>query len=546
MTSDRGKGALLRFPARSRAARGAARERLARGARVATIDIGSNSIHLLVAAVGSGGKVRMLDQAKERVGLGNRTLISGRLDRRAMDAGIRVLATFRTLAERHGVARIKAVATSAVREAANGGTFLRRVEKEVGLRVKVIPGREEARLIFLGVREAIDLGTGPAVIADLGGGSLELIRVEGGRAVELHSLKLGVARLSAEHMEEDPLSPRTLRRLSARIRRALAPFVKRWRAAGIERVVATSGTLLDLAAVAGRQRPDPFEGPLNGLAVDAIEIRRLRSMVTGMTRADRARLPGLDRARIDHVVVGAIVADTLLRAVGAGQLVACTWALREGVLLDYIGRHRPGLAEASTVANLRRRSVLRFARHLRQTANHPRHVALLAARLFEQLHEPLGLAPESAELLDYAALLHDVGHVIDHPNHHRHTQYLITHGQLPGFSRDELEILGLVSLYHRKGTPKGSHRAYRSLAKPSRTLVRGLSALLRVADGLDRSHFAVVRDVRVQRRGRRLTLRLQTDGADAALEIWETSRRANLLERMLDVDVAFRVESDVH
>jgi exopolyphosphatase/guanosine-5'-triphosphate,3'-diphosphate pyrophosphatase len=546
MTSARGKGALLRFPARARATRAAARERLARGARVATIDIGSNSIHLLVAAVGPGGKVRVLDQAKERVGLGNLTLTTGSLDRRAMDAGIRVLATFRTLAERHGVTRIKSVATSAVREAANGGAFLRRIEKEVGLRVKVIPGREEARLIFLGVREAIDLGTEPAVIADLGGGSLELIRVEGGRAVELHSLKLGVARLAAEHLEEDPLSPRALRRLSARIRRALAPIVKKWRGLGIGRVVGTSGTLLDLAGVAGRQRPDPFEGPLNGLAVDAIEIRRLRRLVAGMTRADRARLPGLDRARLDHVVVGAIVADTLLRAVGAKQLVACTWALREGVLLDYIGRHRPGLAEVSTVADLRRRSVLRFARHLRQTGNHPRHVAALAARLFEQLHEPLGLPAESAELLDYAALLHDVGHVIDHPNHHRHTQYLITHGQLPGFSRDELEILGLISLYHRKGTPKGSHRAYRSLAKPSRVLVRGLSALLRIADGLDRSHFAVVRDVRIMRRGRRLTLRLRTDGADAALEIWETSRRANLLEKLLEVEVAFRVESDVH
>jgi exopolyphosphatase/guanosine-5'-triphosphate,3'-diphosphate pyrophosphatase len=532
------------FPADA-AERRAGRARLARPSpgpvRIATVDIGSNSIHMLVAEVEGGGRIHVLDRAKERVGLGNRTLATGRLSQRAMDDGIAALRSFRMLAQRRGVARMKAVATSAVREARNGGVFLRRVQKEVGLPVKVIPGREEARLIHLGVRHGLELKGGRALIVDLGGGSVELIRVEDGEAAELHSLKTGAARLAEEFLQDDRPSARALRRLEVAITRPIEPLLSTWEDLAIERVIATSGTLLALAALAARQRPEPFEGPLNGFAVEAGEVSRLRRTLTGMSRAERLRIPGLDRTRVDQIVPAAILADALLRGLGAPVLVACTWALREGVLLDYLRRHRPGIEEATSGADLRRRSVLRFARHLGQAEEHPRHVAELAARLFAQLREPLGLPESAKEMLEHAALLHDVGHAIDHQNHHRHTHYLITHGELPGFTRDELQVLGLVAFYHRKGTPKSSHRPYAALSKPARRQVRGLAAVLRVADGLDRSHFGVVRDVTVRRRGDRLTFSLSTRGEDAALEIWEARRRANLLEKALGVEAVFRV-----
>src|SRR5215468_7834113 len=174
--------------------------------RIAAVDVGSNSIHMVVAQVEADGRFHVLDRAKDMVRLGRRTLNSGRLSPQAIDAGVRTLAAFRTLAERQGVTRITAVATSAVREAANGGDFIKKVEDDVGLRVKVIPGREEARLVYLGVRHAIDLRREPTLIVDIGGGSVELIHVQDEKPVALHSLKLGVARLTEEFLHNDPPS----------------------------------------------------------------------------------------------------------------------------------------------------------------------------------------------------------------------------------------------------------------------------------------------------------------------------------------------------
>ena len=247
-----------------------------RGMRIAAIDVGSNSIHMVVAQVESDGRFRVLDRAKEAVRLGHRTLNSGRLSSEAMDAGLRTLAAFRTLAERQGVTRFKAVATSAVREAANGGDFIQRVRDEVGLRVRVIPGREEARLIYLGVRQAIDLRGEAALIVDVGGGSVELILTEDAEAVALHSVKIGVARLSEKFLPSDPPKTKEINELQAYLTAQLDPILGRLAQREVRRVVGTSGTILNLIAIAAYQRGDTPDGRLHHLAVTPEEIRRVR------------------------------------------------------------------------------------------------------------------------------------------------------------------------------------------------------------------------------------------------------------------------------
>ncbi len=509
--------------------------------RIAAIDVGSNSIHMVVAQVESDGRFHVLDRAKEMVRLGQQSLNKGRLSPDAIDAGTRTLAAFRTLAERQGAVRFKAVATSAVREAANGGDFIRNVERKIGLRIRVIPGREEARLVYLGVRHAIDLRGGPSLIVDAGGGSVELVLTEDGRAVSLHSAKLGVSRLSEKYLISDPPSSKELARLESRLAEELDPVFSEIGSRPIRRVIATSGTLLNLISIAGHLRGEPPNGHLNDFRVTPEEISRLRRLLAKSTRAERLRVKGLDGKRIDFIVAGACLADYVLRRLQAKEMVACTWALREGVLLDFISRHRKGIEEIERFGDLRQRSIVRLARHLGHDDKHGQHVAELSLRLFDQLKEELQLKKPARQWLEFAARLHDIGHHIDHKNHHRHSYYLITNAELLGFRRPELEIIGLIARYHRKGAPKDSDPEFGVLGNRDRQVIRAASGILRLADGLDRSRYGVVRDVTVARRGDRLILQLHTEGEDAALEIWEARRRAGLLEQTLGREIDFQI-----
>jgi exopolyphosphatase/guanosine-5'-triphosphate,3'-diphosphate pyrophosphatase len=515
------------------------------GMRIAAIDVGSNSIHMVVAQVESDGRFRVLDRAKEMVRLGHRTLTNGRLSAEAMNNGIRTLSAFRTLAERQGALRFKAVATSAVREAANGGDFIQRVKDEVGLRLKVIPGREEARLIYLGVRHAIDLRGESTLLVDAGGGSVEFVLSEDDTPAALDSVKIGVARLSEKFLANDPPSARDLDNLESYLSEQLDPILRPAAKREVRRVIGTSGTMLNLISIAGHLRGDPPDGHLNNFAVTAEEITRVRRLLTKADHDERLEVKGLDAKRVDTIVAGACLADYVMQEVSAKEMVACTWALREGVMLDFIARHRKGIEEIERFADPRRRSINRFARHLGATegdaGEHGRHVARLALRLFDQLQGDLRLNAEAREWLEFAAMLHDIGHHIDHKNHQRHSYYLITNGELLGFRHEEVEIIGQTARYHRKAAPKDSDEEYRALSSNDRQTVRALSALLRIADGLDRSHYGVVHDVTVARRGDRVTLQLVTAGEDAELEVWEARGRAELLEKLLGRDIEFRV-----
>ncbi len=511
--------------------------------RIAAVDVGSNSIHMVVAQLEKDGRFRVLDRAKEMVRLGQHTLSKGRLSKSAIEAGVRTLAAFRTLADRQGVARIQAVATSAVREARNGGDFIRAVQNEVGLRVKVIPGREEARLIYLGVRHAIDLGRKPALIVDIGGGSVELILVENGEAVVLESVKIGVARLSERFFTGDPPKAKALADLEAMLEKKLDPLFAQFSDDRVRRVVGSSGTMLNLASIAGHLRGEPPNGHLNNFVVSPDEIAQVRRLLVKTGREDRLSIRGLDAKRVDLIVAGACLTDYILRRLRAKQLIACTYALREGVLLDFIARHRKGIEETERISNPRRRSVARLARHLGESLKHGSQVARLALQLFDELSEKLGLEQDAREWLEFAALLHDIGHHIGHKNHQRHSYYLINNSELLGFQRSELEIIAQAARYHRKSTPKDSDPEFQTLPRAERNTVRSLSALLRVADALDRSHYGVVRNLAIHREDDNITIELQTDGEDAALEMWEAEQRAGPLAEELGVDVEFHLAS---
>ena len=505
--------------------------------RLAAIDVGSNSVHMVVADVTPEGRIQVVDRVKEMVRLGRRAFTTGRLTAEAMERAAGTLRTFGRLARSRRVDRLRAVATSAVREAANGTAFVRRLRRETGIPVRVISGAEEARLIFRAARHALGLDGGPHLLIDVGGGSVELVLVEDGRAVWMRSLPLGAARLTERFVADDRPRATGVRQLEKHLRRELGEILMRVRRAGAVRAVGTSGTVNTLVAMARAARGEDTTR-LHGASATAAEIARLRRRILATGAARRAELPGIDAKRVDLMPAAAVLIDFVLAEADLSELVACTWGIREGVLLDLARPREDGQAGAAVV---RRRSVEMLAERFGGVNAHGRHVARLALVLFDALAPELGLAMADRELLEYAALLHDVGHAIDHDRHHRHSCYLIRNAELLGFDPLEIEMLAQVARGHRKQIPKQTDPELQALPAAERRTVRGLAAIVRIADALDRTRFGVVRTLRVQRHGGRLTIGIDSGTENAELELWAAERRVDLLARLVGRPVVVKL-----
>lgn len=507
----------------------------AREMRRAAIDVGSNSVHMVIADVRRDGHFEVIDRVKEMVRLGRRTFISGRLERESMDLAVRALRNFVRLARLRRVERIRAVATSAVREARNRNAFIARIRRETGLRIRVIPGDEEARLIFNAVRHALGLDGGPHLLIDIGGGSVELALVRDGQAQWMESLPLGVVRLTERYLSTDPPAPSEVRRLEEHLHRKLDALMRKARRAGVQRAIGTSGTINALVAMV-RVARDGEQDRLHGLSVAARDIRRLRERLLKLTAAERAELPGADPKRADLMPAAAILTDFVLERAGTRELVACTWALREGILLSMV---HPGACAHGTL-EARRRSVRALARRFGALNGHGPQVARLALKLYDAAAPALKLNGHGRELLEHAALLHDIGRAIDHDRHNRHTYYLVKNAELLGFDPLEIEIIAQAARGHRKPAARLDSPEFRALSPPKRHLVRSLAAILRLADALDRSHFSVVKDIRIRRSPDRFTVTVDAARGQADLELWTCERRSDLLAKLLSRQVTVR------
>ncbi len=505
--------------------------------KLAAIDLGSNSFHAVVVEVSASGGFRVIDREKEMVRLGAESLASGRLSAAAMKRGLEALRKYKRIADNHRVDKILAVATSAIREARNGEDFLERVGREVGFWPRVASREEEGRLVYRAALHSVHL-EGRALVVDLGGGSVELALGVGRRIERIVSERLGVLRMTERFVHSDPLSSKDEARLVAHVGEVLDPALGELRAAGFDRVVGTSGTVLSLGAMALELTGQRPKDTLHHVAVSCEALRDVRRRLVASDLKQRLRLPGLDEQRADIVVAGAVVFDEILERLGAREVLLCEWALREGLLLNYIHRHPRSLARAEAYPDVRRRSVQHLAERCQFDEAHARHVAALGLQLFDALAGLHGLPAEARELLFGAALLHDIGHHISYPGHHKHSYYLVKNGELHGFSPLEIETIALVARYHRQGHPRKRHRAFGALPKATRRTVRVLAGILRLADALDRSHRQVVKGVRCLERPGLVRLRCETAG-NSDLEEWGVPRRSELLAQVLDRALRF-------
>jgi len=510
--------------------------------RIAAIDMGSNSFHMVIVE-SRAGSFHLIEREKEMVRLGERTLSRGRLSAEAMRRGLETLREYKRLAEAQRVDKLIAAATSAVREAHNGEAFLDRVGREIGFWPQVLSGEEEARLIYLAALHSIHLEGRRALVMDIGGGSVELALGTGERIAWAASEKLGVLRMTERFVASDPLSPRDEKRMAAHVRERVARHAERAREAGFDIVVGTSGTILALGGLAHAATTGTPPESLHHVTVPVSALRDVRKRLVASTFKDRRRLPAMDERRADIIVAGAVVLDTILEAVQAKEIVLCDWALREGLLIDYMQAHPRSVARAEAYPDVRRRSVVSLAEKCGYDEPHARQVARLALDLFDGTHRLHGLGARERSLLEFAALLHDVGRHISYPGRHKHTFYLIRNGDLRGFHPMDIEVLALVGRYHRQGTPRKSNAVFAALPGGDRRAVRILAGLLRLADALDRSHNGVVKGLSLRDEGGALRLRCEVEG-DAGLERWAAQRRVELLaanlERPLGVEFAGR------
>jgi exopolyphosphatase/guanosine-5'-triphosphate,3'-diphosphate pyrophosphatase len=514
--------------------------------KIAALDIGSNSLHLVVVETDQEKPFRVLASGKEMVRLARSVARDRRLSSAATERAIAAIRRFRKTADAHGAKEIIAVTTSAVREAENRQEFLVQVLEETGVRIDLLSGVEEARLIALAVSHRQRLRRNQRMLViDIGGGSTEFAVTRNDEPEVLVSLKLGAVRMTEQFVASDPISDKQLRRLRSELRSIVAQRAPEIAAAGFDLCYGTSGTInaLGLLATQRRGRNAARRGEIS-LTLE--ELEAINEELAGLNLSERARVASLSRARAEIIVAGGQILEAAMETLGIRELSVCDWALREGVVIAHLMRR--GAKAAALPARLERdpslRGALALAAHFQADLKHAHRVAYLAQELFNGLRPLHGLGGEHLRLLLAAAILHDIGYVVSHVDHHKHSAYLIQHGEFAGFTDAEIAILANVARYHRSSLPKARHADYAALPGEDRAIVRKLAALLRIADALDRDHKGQVRAIHCEIREKtvRITAACSRESESAQ---WRVEERADLFGEEFGLPIELIAETKV-
>jgi exopolyphosphatase/guanosine-5'-triphosphate,3'-diphosphate pyrophosphatase len=497
--------------------------------RIAALDLGTNSFHLLIAEVHPDGTFTPLMREKEMLRLGDHVSRKGLIPPDAAEQAVATVQRMKMLADAAETSEVVACATSAIRIAVNGCDLVDRIERETGVEVDVINGLTEAGLIFGAVRASVLLEPAPALCFDLGGGSLEVMVGAASGLLWATSNNLGVARLTADFVHSDPISKADRRALREHLTSTLSPVAEFAGRFEPKLVVGSSGTLEDLARMVAARRDGDVPVSLNQLAFTRDEFLSLHDDIMSSKASERRKMEGLEPRRVDLIVAGSMFLAAAMEVFDFDEMTVSEWALREGILLDAIGHHDPADWTDDPRA-IRRASVQSLARRCSFPEEHSRQVARLALDLFDQTAELHELDATDRALLEYAALLHDIGEHVAHDGHHLHAAYLIQHGRLRGFTPQEVALLGALGRWHRRGDPRATDELA-PVAPDDEKRLRKLAALLRIADGLDRSRNQAVDAIDVRVGPSLVMIRLSAD-RDTELEQWATHRKRDLFEKV--------------
>lgn len=499
--------------------------------RITAIDLGTNSFHAVIVDVYADGTFETVDALKEMVTLGKNG-VGKNLTQESMDLGIDALKKFKTLSDSYRSDQIIAYATSAIREAPNGGEFIQRAIDEVRIKIQAIPGITEAELIAHAVQHALNLGTQKALIIDIGGGTTEFIISDQTNFYYLDSQKIGVSRMTSDFIKSDPISKKELKSLEDFYKVRLQNIIQNLGEHLVSVLVGTSGTMQNIAAMIAADKKLNTSLTLNEFEYTSDDFFNFYDRFLKLDRKKRLEIPGLDPKRVDFIVAGTVLVHYLLKTTGIQRIKTSTQAMREGIILRYIKREKNDLSLLSRFPDTRRRSIHELLIKCNWHEQHSTQVSKIALKLFDELQPYHNLTSNDRELLDYAALTHDIGYHISHKKHHKHALYLILNADLKGFQQEEIEIIANVARYHRRSTPKARHSQFDVLNPEQKAKIRALSGILRVADGLDRSHFQNVKDLSIEV-GEKISIKIETVG-DPQLEIWGAMRKSELFQKLFN------------
>jgi len=499
---------------------------------VAFMDIGSNSVRLLLVRINPNQTYTVLTEQKEVVRLGETVFVDGRLHPAAIRRTVNACQDFVSLARARGANEIIAVATSAAREAKNQAEFLRTLKRQAGLDVRVISGKEEARLIYLGTSHVARKEDGQALFMDIGGGSTELAIGDQKQYGYLDSLRLGAIRLSAMfHLDEEAsISKKHYDRVCDYVRDTAAPTFKRVQRFHIGQFIGSSGTIENLADILYRVRYDRRRDRSD--AVRRSELTKIIDLLFSLPLDDRRAVPGINPERADIIVGGAAIVDVFMDELDLPEIHPTDRGMRDGLLLDYLANSEH--AAFYEGVPIRERSVLQLARACDSDEAHTRVVARLATELFDSARklDVHRYGTEERDFLAFAALLHDVGAFLSYDNQHEHAWYLISSADLLGFNRTEIGIIAALAFFSRRGFPKRGNPKLEGLDQTSQNIVRTLTAFLRIADSLDRSRRGLVDHARLLKGRDGLVLRIKARG-DVSTDVWGVRYNIPAIEKLL-------------
>lgn len=483
--------------------------------RIAVIDLGSNTARMVVFSTIPGYAYHLDDEIREVVRLRQGMTAYGLSDT-AVQRALFTLRVFKRFCDSSRVDGIIATATSAVREAANGPQFVEQVQHELGLELQILAGDREAYYGVLGALNEVQLADG--VVLDIGGGSAQLSLIVNRQFVQGEALTLGALALTERFVDHDPISEREFKAVQGEIRRQIdtLPWLKDQQG---RQLVGLGGTVRNLARMEAARAGYPLN-TLRGFRLTRTAVDDHITQLRDLPLRERSRIAGLSSDRADIILPGALVVAAVMDRLDARELLISTNGLREGLFFEYFWHH----LSYPIVADVRLFSVLNMARVYQYQKAHAAHVRYLARRLFDELAPLHGYGRFERELLDAAAMLHDLGTIIDYYDHHKHSQTLIVNSGLAGFSPRETALIALLTRYHRKGKPRTD--LFDSLLQEDDTLrLYRLAAILRLAEFLERGRNANVDDVTVKWNDETLRLTLIADEYPA-VEIWEAERNA--------------------
>jgi len=475
--------------------------------KIAAIDIGSNSIKLVVVEAAASNSFTIILQERERVRLGQETLRKQFLSPSAIKRSTEAIARFCSIAESRGVDKILAVATASVREARNASEFVNQVFEQTGVRIEVLSSIEEARLIGIAAAQNFGLEKGTLLNTDIGGGSTELSLMRDGSPDELFSMKLGAVGLTERFLFTNPPKEKELKALKNEIRSALERPTREMKGKSWRYSTGSSGTILSLATLLNFKTSE--NGGVGKAAIQFKRLAALNEMLSKLKTEDRAKLPNVSPQRAEVIVAGGQILEGVMRAFKIQTLEPCAFALREGVIIDYLLKaETESRPPVPNVQDIKLRGVFAIGRRFDYEETHALQVADLAEKIFDALSLSYNLERHHRTLLSAAAILHDIGFHISHESHHKHSFYLIKHSEITGFTETEKQIIANVARYHRRSFPKEKHLDFIELNEKDRKTVWKLGGILRIAEALDRSYENCVRDIAFRRDKQNLVLEI--------------------------------------